>query len=354
MRRILLENITPGMKLAKPLYTAEGIVLLNAGIELSKRFVNRLKELQVTYIYVEDALTKDIDIPDVIGEKTRLEAVAAAKSLIEQVKVGKGVDAGQAKKASNMLVDELCQNRSIMLNFIDMRTRNDYLFSHVVNVCVLSIMTGISLGLDELRLRDLGVGALLHDVGKIQLPEKILNKPGRLTSIEREEIKKHPSLGFEILRKNPEISTLSAHCAFQHHERYDGTGYPRGLKQDEIHQFAYIVAIADLYDALTTDASYRRAMPVYEALAIIAKAGGASFDSELVKCFMENIAIFPIGTAVRLSNNQIGVVVDISREDKSKPVVRIIMDENRQQITKLQEIDLLKNPQIYIADVEER
>lgn len=354
MRRILLENITPGMKLAKPLYTAEGIVLLNAGIELTKRFVNRLKELEVTYIYVEDDLTKDIDIPDVIGEKTRLEAVAAAKGLIEQIKVGKGVDAGQAKKVANMLVDELCQNRSLMLNFIDMRTRNDYLFSHIVNVCVLSIMTGINLGFDELRLRDLGVGALLHDVGKILVPEKILNKPGRLTPAEREEVKKHPTLGFEILRKNPEISTVSAHCAFQHHERYDGTGYPRGLKGDEIHQFAHIVAIADLYDALTSDASYRRAIPVYEALAIIAKAGGTSFDSELVKHFTENIAVFPIGSVVRLSDNQIGVVVDISRENKAKPVVRIIMDANRQQINKLVEVDLLKNPYIYIADIEER
>jgi HD-GYP domain-containing protein (c-di-GMP phosphodiesterase class II) len=342
------------MKLAKPLYNADGMILLNAGIELQDRFIDRLKELDVSYIYVEDDLTQDIDVPDVIGEKTRVEAVSSAKKIVEQIKLGRGVDAAQAKKVTNTLVDELCRNKGVMANFSDMRTRNDYLFSHSVNVCVLSIMTGISLGFDELRLQDLGVGALLHDVGKIEINPDILNKNGRLTVEEAEEIKKHPSLGFNLLRSNPDISLISAHCAFQHHERYDGSGYPRGLKEDQIHQYAQIVSIADVYDALTSDATYRRAMPVYEAIAIITKAGGSYFDSELVKAFVDNIAIYPIGSVVRLNNNQIGVVVDISREFKSRPVVRILFDEHKQPVTKLIELDLSKNPRLYIADVVER
>jgi len=354
MRRILLDNITSGMKLAKPLYTAEGMVLLNAGIELSERFIKRLKELDVTYVYVEDELTQDIDIPDVISEKTRVEAVTNAKKVMDQIRLGKGIDAGQAKKITNTLVDELCQNQGVMANFIDMRTRSDYLFAHSVNVCVLSVMTGISLGYDELRLQDLGVGALLHDVGKILISPEILNKTDRLTPEEGEEVKKHPGLGFELLRKNPEISLVSAHCAFQHHERFDGTGYPRGLKNSEIHQYAQIVAIADVYDALTSDAAYRRAMPVYEAVSIIAKSGGVYFDNDLVNAFVDNIAVYPIGSVVRLNNNQIGVVVDISRECKSRPVVRVILNENKQNITGVVEIDLSKNSRLYIADVVER
>lgn len=354
MRRILLDNITSGMRLAKPLYSAEGMILLNAGIELRERFISRLKELDVTYIYIEDELTQDIDIPDVISEKTRIEATANAKLIIEGVKVGKGVDADQAKKVANSLVDELCHNNGVMVNFIDMRTQSDYLFGHAVNVSVLSIMTGLSLGFDLLRLRDLGIGALLHDVGKTQIPPEILNKKGRLTPDETETIKRHPFFGFEILRKSPNISLISAHCAFQHHERYDGSGYPRGLKADEIHQFAHIVAIADVYDALTSDAAYRRAVPVYEALAIISKAAGSYFDADLISKFTENIAIYPIGSVVRLNNNHFGVVVDISRDCKTKPVVRIIMDENRRQLNKLVEIDLSKNSHLYIADVVER
>lgn len=354
MRRILLDNISLGMKLAKPLYNAEGMVLLNAGIELQERFIDRLRELDITYVYIEDDLTQDVDVPDVISEKTRIEAVANARKIMEQIKLGRGVDAAQAKRVTNTIVDELCKNKGVMVNFLDMRTCSDYLFSHAVNVCVLSVMTGISLAYDELRLQDLGVGALLHDVGKTMVSPAVLNKKDRLTWQEREEIKKHPSFGFDILRNNPDISLVSAHCAFQHHERFDGSGYPRGLKEQEIHQYAQIVAIADVYDALTSDAAYRRAMPVYEAVAIITKAGDSCFDSELVKVFVDNIAIYPIGSIVRLNNNQVGVVVDISREAKSKPVVRILFDEQKQPMTRLTELDLSKNQQLYIADVVER
>lgn len=354
MRRILTDNISPGMKLAKPLYNAEGMVLLNAGIELKEQLTDRLKELDVTYVYIEDDLTQDVDVPDVISEKTRIEAVANAKKIMEQIRLGRGIDAAQTKQVAGGIIVELCKNKGVMVNFLDMRTRSDYLFSHAVNVCVLAVMTGIRLDYDEQRLQDLGVGALLHDIGKVLISPEVLNKKDRLTPQEKEEVKKHPALGFEILRKNPDISLGSAHCALEHHECFDGSGYPQGLKAEEIHQSAQIVAIADMYDALISDAAYRRAIPVYEALAIIAKAGASCFDRELVTIFTDNIATYPIGSIVRLSNNQIGVVVDISRESKAKPVVRILFDENKRHITELTELDLSKNQRLYIADVVER
>lgn len=354
MRRILLENISSGMTLAKPLYSADGLVLLNAGLELTERYVRRLKEMDITYIYIEDDLTQGIDIPDVVSEQARVESIASAKKLMEKVKLGKNIDATSAKKTTNTLVDELCRSHGMLMNFVDMRARTDYLYGHAVNVCILSIMTGISLGYDELRLRDLGVGALLHDIGKILISPDILNKNGRLTASEIEEIKKHPWLGFEILRKNPDISLISAHCAFQHHERYDGTGYPRGLKGKDIAEYAHIIAIADVYDALTADNTFRPAVSVYEALSIILKAGGTYFDEEIVNRFAENIAVYPIGSVVRLNNNEIGVVVDLSKEYKTRPIIRIFTDQNNRQINQLIEIDLSKNPRLYIADVVER
>ncbi len=354
MRRILLENVTSGMKLAKPLYSADGKVLLNAGLELKERYIGRLRDLDVTYVYIEDDLTADIDVPDVVSEKARVEAVASAKQVMDQVKLGRKVDASQAKKIANTLVDELCRNHGMLVNFVDMRTRADYLFNHSVSVCILATMTGISLGFDELRLRDLGVGALLHDVGKLMVPQEIVGKTDRLSLSELEEIRKHAEYGFDILRKNPDVSLMSAHCAYQHHERYDGSGYPRQLAGGGIHQFAHIVALADVYDALTSDVTYRKAVPVYEALAIITKAAGTYFDPELVEHFVANIAPYPIGSVVRLSNNHIGVVVDISHECKTKPVVRVIADEHKRRMNKIVEIDLSKNSRLYIADVAER
>lgn len=354
MRRILLENIETGMKLAKPIYSADGRILLNAGLELRERYVGRLRELDVTYIYIEDDLTADVDVPDVVSEKARVEAVSTAKTMMEKVKTGKGVDASAAKQMTNNLVDELCRSHGTLVNFVDMRTKADYLFHHSVNVCILSVMTGINMEFDELRLRDLGVGAILHDVGMTLIDQKLVNKTERVTEDELAEIRKHPELGFDILRKNPDISLISAHCAYQHHERFDGSGYPRNIKDDKIHQFAQIVALADVYDALTSDASYRKAMPVYEAVAIICRATGSYFNPEIVDKFVANIAPYPIGSVVRLNNNQVGVVVDITPNYRTKPVVRIIADEHRQQMNKLVEIDLAKNPRLYIADVVER
>lgn len=354
MRRILLENIKTGMKIAKPIYSADGRILLNAGLELRERYIGRLRELDVTYIYVEDELTADVDVPDVVSEKARVDAVSTAKVMMDKVKVGKGVDAGAAKQMTNNLVDELCRSHGTLVNFVDMRTKADYLFHHSVNVCILSVMTGINMEFDELRLRDLGVGAMLHDIGMTLIDQKLVNKTDRATPAELEEIRRHPALGFDILRKNPDISLISAHCAYQHHERFDGSGYPRNIKDDKIHQFAQIVALADVYDALTSDSSYRKAMPVYEAVAIIGRAAGHYFSAEVVDKFVANIAPYPIGSVVRLSNNQVGVVVDITKEFKTKPVVRIIADENRQRMNQLVEIDLAKNPRLYIADVVER
>lgn len=354
MRRILLDNATSGMKLAKPLYTADGKILLNAGLEMKERYIGRLRDLDVTYVYIEDELTADIDVPDVVSEQARVEAVASAKQVMEHIKLGRKVDASAAKKIANTLVDELCRNQGTLVNFIDMRTKADYLFNHSVNVCILATMTGINLGFDELRLRDLGVGALLHDVGKLMVPPEILNKTDRLTLAELDEVRRHTEYGFDILRKNPDVSLMSAHCAYQHHERHDGSGYPRSLANSEIHQFAQIVALADVYDALTSDVIYRKAVPVYEALAIITKAAGTYFDPELVDHFVGNIAPYPIGSVVRLSNNHIGVVVDISHEAKTKPVVRVIADEQKRRMNKIVEIDLSKNSKLYIADVAER
>ena len=351
MRRCALQDIQAGMKLARPIYGADGQALLNAGVALRVSYIERLHELDISHIYVEDELTQDIDVPDVVGENVRQEVVMSARAIIEGSRVGQGLDIDRAKKTANLLVDELSRNRGMLVNFTDMRARGDYLFSHVANVCILSIMTGMNLGYDELRLRDLGVGALLHDVGQIFIPQAIIDKKEKLTSEEVQTIRRHPELGFELIRKSPEVSVLSAHCAFQHHERVDGSGYPRGLREDEIHPYAQIVGIADIFDALSSNSVYRRALPPQEALAILQKSSGHLFSAEPVQAFCDNIAVYPVGSLVRLNTQQIGVVVDISRAAKTRPVVRIVLDELNQRVERFWEIDLSKQPQVCIEAI---
>ncbi|MEG6584061.1 HD-GYP domain-containing protein [Dendrosporobacter sp. 1207_IL3150] len=353
MRRILLDNISSRMKLAKPLYSSDGTVLFNAGTQMNAGITYQLKKLKVTYVYIEEDSAFDIDVPDVINEKTRVNAVASVKELFEKVRLGQNIDLNQIRKTVDLLVSELSKNKG-MVNFIDMRTVDDYLYSHSVNVCVLSIMAGISIGYDKECLNELGVGALLHDIGKLGVSPELLAKNGRFSQQEEDEIKEHPLIGFNILDKNPKISSLSAQCVMQHHERINGSGYPKGCKGDEINRYAQIVGIADVYDALVSGSCYRRATSVYEAIALIKKASGTCFNNELVQVFTDNIAVYPIGSVVRLSNKQIGVVVDVSRESKTKPVLRILLDENKVPVTDFSEIDLSKNTSLYIADTVER
>lgn len=350
MRRILLQNVMPGMKLAKTLYNADGMVLLYEGLELREMYIGRLQALEVSYVYILDEMAETIDVPDVVSEQTRTEAVMSAKAIMEQVKRGKDVDASKAKKVANTLVDELYKNRGAMVHFLDMRTRSDYLFSHSVNVCILSIMTGIGLGYDELKLRDLGVGALLHDIGKLYLSPEILKRADRLEAQDLEEMRKHCELGFDVLRKNPLVSLLSAHCALQHHERFDGSGYPRKLQNSEIHEYAQIVGLADVYDTFTST----KTLPTIEAVAIIRKVAGVYFDPSIVDCFASNIATYPLGAIVKLNTNQIGVVTAVSKEFQSKPVVRVLLDENKQKIEIPFEIDLSTTITIFITNIVEQ
>ena len=170
--------------------------------------------------------------PDLISEQTRLESVRTVKELFHNLE-SKNESTSRASKTVKNLIDEVLSNREILVNFADIRNFDDYTFSHSVQVCVLSIITGISLGLDHIKLKDLATGALIHDIGKPELDRELLNKPGDLTTEEFIEIKRHAERGFEILRANQDISLLSAHIAYQHHERWDGNGYPRGLREQK-------------------------------------------------------------------------------------------------------------------------
>ena len=153
----------------------------------------------------------------------------------------------------DQIIDELLADLSVLVNLTDIRTFDDYTFASLSNVSVLAIMTGITMGYNDLQLKELGVGAILHDLGKIRIDKSILSKTGELSKEEYEEVKRHPVYGFEILRQYQDVSLLSANVAFQHHERWDGSGYPRGLSGENILEYARIVAACDVYDALLAD-----------------------------------------------------------------------------------------------------
>jgi len=351
MRRISIDQAKPGMVNARHIYSAEGRTLLAAGIVLNEYYINRLKELGIYSIYIRDESTEELNLPEIVSERTRLETVKTVREAFRALETNRNINTRAIRSAVDSILDEILSNTDILVQLSDIRSYDDYNFYHSVNVCILSLMTGVSLGMNMLQLRDLGVGALLHDVGKIKVPESILNKPGPLTPAEFEEVKKHTVYGFDILRQYPDISLLSSHVAFQHHERVDGSGYPRGLKENEIHEYARIVAVTDVYDALLADRVYRKGLIPYQAIQIITRGAYTSFDPRIVGAFLENIAIYPVGSVVQLNTGDIGIVVDVNKKSQHKPVIRRLLDHRGQKVKEPQEIDLDKLHTVYIVKV---
>lgn len=351
MRKISISKVHPGMVTARTVYSSNGHVLLSKGMPLNPMFIRRLKELGIPALYIQEGYLQNRDeVEDIVSEKTRQETRVTVRRLFAEINRNKRVDIGTAKVAVNNIVDELLRNRRVILNLTDIRSHDDYIFSHCVNVCILSVMTAIKLEYNELQLRDLGVGAVLHDIGKLLVSKEILDKPGKLTPAEMDKVREHSRFGFDILREQKELSLLAAHIAFQHHEKVDGTGYPRGLKGAEIHEFSRVAAVADVYDALTADRVYRKAFLPHEALKIISEGSGTHFDPEVVQAFMKKVAPFPVGTILALSTGEVGIVVDNHRKNPARPVIRVVLDQNR-KVDELTEIDLLKQTGVEVTRV---
>jgi HD-GYP domain-containing protein (c-di-GMP phosphodiesterase class II) len=190
-------------------------------------------------------------------------------------------------------------------------------------------------------VKDLGEGAILHDIGKLFIPDEILNKNGPLTDEEFELVRRHTNDGFEVLRRKRSISLFSAHVAYQHHERLDGSGYPRRLTGDDIHEFAKAVAIVDSYDAMTSDRAYRSALPPHEAISILVRETGGKYDRDLVGRFMKLVAMYPVGSVVRLSSGEVCTVVNATRKSL---VVRVLRGKNQGR-----EFDIHQNPKLKVV-----
>jgi len=356
MRRTPLTLIKPGMKVARPVCNGSGQVLLNAGVILNHRYIERLKSLGIPSLYIEDGFLPDIQIDDVISEETRIKAIAQVKNLLQEHTKSLGIQVYHTEKLHstvNEIIDQLLSNNELIVNLMDIRALDDYVFAHSVNVCVLSLITGISLGYERAKLFHLGMGALLHDIGKIMVPKAILDKPGVLTPEEYLEIKKHPEFGMQILNNNPNVSSLSRLVVHQHHERYNGQGYPRGLREAEIHEFAQIVGMVDVYDALTADRVYRKAFPPHEAFEMISGAGDYLFSYHIIEPFLSNIAAYPAGTIVQLSSGDYAIVVHTAKGFPLHPRVRILFDKHLKPVTDGSEIELLDYHSLVITRVVE-
>ena len=341
MKKILFEDLKPGMKLALPIRCGLSYqILLNAGTVINEKHVKRLRTLKAIEIFVHTP-----EFADYPAKELYNEAVANMDEIFSEFLLEKEIDVPRVKKAVDGVIDHLTAEQHILLQLTRLNNADSYSVSHCVNVAIYSLFLGLKMGLSEQELRNLGLGAILHDIGKLGVPEEILKKPQSLTDEEYSIIKNHPLEGYNALKKN-DLSADARMVVRDHHERCDGSGYPFGKEEKDIHKLARIVSIADIYDAVTADRVYRPKMLPHEGLEILlANCAGNKLDQKMVKVFMREICVYPVGSVVRLSTGEIGRVIDFPRDAPYRPTVAV---ERGDEVFL---VNLMKEPTVFIAEI---
>ena len=326
MRYVKLQDLKQDMVLVYTLYDNNEKVLLKSNTRLIPAYIARIQQMDMDGLYVFEN-DEIINCNPIISEKMRIKAIKSLKRL--------NID--ECIFVANSIVEEIKENESIIMETMNLNSYDNYTYTHSVNVDILSVILGVGYGLADDELRKLSQAALLHDIGKTCLPIEILNKPGKLTPEEYDEVKNHPKYGYNLLKNNEEISSVTRNAILSHHENEDGSGYPRRLESDKIHKFAKIVHIADVYDALTTKRVYKPAMNPADALEYLMANTETMFDKELVEIFLQYVAPYPIGVTVELSDGQKALVLKNNRDMLSRPVVKT---ESGVEINLLESLDI--------------
>lgn len=283
------------------------------------------------------------------AQKVKEEAADVVRDFMEDARTGKGMETGKAKEVVGNMIESVFRNQDALLSLARLKNYDNYTFGHCVNVSILSLALGRYLGLSKSELYLLGTGALLHDTGKMLVPDKILNKPAKLTLDEFEEIKKHVTYSMELLSESGNIDKRSVNIAYQHHEKFNGSGYPLSLAGEKIDFFGRMVAIVDVYDAITSQRVYEPNNKMANvAMKMIFNVKGQHFDPDIVDPFVKCLGIYPVGSFVALNTGETALVKSVNRKDLLKPTVLVIYDIYKLKLKGPYEINLSHIPSVSI------
>jgi len=349
MRLVRIEELRTGDRLGRDVFTRpDAMPSLRAGVRVSDSFRQALLRSGIGAVWIDDGLSAGIEPLDVLAETTRQRARSAITGALRDA--SESLSSGgtltddtvtEMRGVAELIVGDVSQNVHSALALNDLANADAYTLKHSLAVTTLGLMLGARVMRNygwrdhtgqrrfdrvEERLLELGVGLLLHDIGKLAVPPEILEKPGPLTDDEWTAMRAHPMLGFQILRNADGISALSRAVVRSHHERWLGTGYPDGRAGAAVHQFARIAAVADVFDALTSDRCYRKGMPLREAFDFVVARAGQDFDPEVVTVFQATVAPYPPGTWVCLSDGTGGLVQEVRQGAVLSPTVRVIVN----------------------------
>ncbi len=373
MRRIAVEHLEIGARLGRDVGSPSdqtAVPLLRAGVRISESYRQSLTRAGIDSVWVDDAVSDGIEPLETLSSATRQRATAAIHSAFRRVSDPATHSPGMASEVvqemhevATLIVQDVMRQVHLAVALNDLSHADNYTLQHSLAVTTLGLSLGLRVMLrhgwtdalgrrrfDDLeqRLSLLGVGLLLHDIGKLAIPAEILQKQGPLTQAERRTMQEHPMLGLQILRQAKALSPLSKAVIRSHHERWNGSGYPDGLREGAIHDFPRIAAVADVFDALTSNRAYRVAMTTGEAYAFIVDRTGQDFAPEVAAVFRTVVAPYPPGTEVTLSDGRSGLVKEVHSGRVERPVVRVLTDRSGTPIVPL-EVDLSTSADVTIV-----
>ena len=373
MRRVLVEQLRAGDRLGRDVHsTPDAPPLLRAGVRVSDSYRYSLERAGIAAVWIDDGLSEGIEPLEVLDVDTKRRATGAIRDAFRDVtrtlpSGGKlSADAiAEMTEVADLIVRDVTRNVHTALALNDLANADGYTLKHSLAVTTVGLALGLRvmrkygwIDVDGKRRYDcgngrmsaLGVGLLLHDIGKLAIPPEILRKTSALSDEEWKVMREHPTLGVHILKRDG-ISALSRAVVRSHHERWNGTGYPDARAAEDIHQFARIAAVADVFDALTSDRYYRKAMPLPEACDFIERRAGTDFDPEVVDVFKSFVAPYPPGTRVMLSDGYAGLVKEVRPDAVRQPIVRIIMDPSGALVPP-REIDMATIPGLTVVSTQ--
>ena len=348
MKKVSIEKLVGGERLAKDITTINGLLLIPEGTILKKEYLDKLLELHIDTLYIEyKELHTDRNI--VIEDKIQTECKKKVKETIEKYSYCANSELQEISKVADQIMEDIVSDADVMYNISYVRERNESVFSHSVNVAALSVLIGLKIKLTKQRVRDLAIGALLHDLGIVYLPFSLHGVIYDKCSIEDQKtIQNHVITGYSLLEHEEWLLPISKEIILSHHERNDGSGYPMRLKSNKLRIETKIVALCDEFDNRVYG-NLCRSEKIQIAMDYILSEAGRKFDFNLVQRFIESVAVYPIGTYVRLNTDEIGIVIKQNYKMPTRPVIKILTKEGEDEVIR----DLVKELTIFIVDNED-
>jgi putative nucleotidyltransferase with HDIG domain len=355
MKKILVDQLQPGQKIGEPIISSNGQLLIHQGTTLTNAIIDRLHQHDVQFVKLiasDEQQTTDKGI----DRKAAVHTIKKSfQSLNEPEITTKTYLAERTAKELNSVVlnvkDSLKEREELVSLLTEAFIFDDYIFDHSLNVTIYTLTIAKELGFNDNELLEIGLGALLHDIGKMKIPKQILQKTGSLTEEEFAIVKNHSSFGYEMLKDIPGIPDSVVRSVFEHHERLNGSGYPNGLKGNDIHLYAKVIGVADVFDAITTNRVYRNARLPHDALEVLYAGSGTLFEQKYIELFRQNVSVYPNGLQLSLSDGSKGIVVKQNSELTDRPVLEIF-EKNGVLLEEKYEVNLAKTFNLVVIDYE--